>query len=220
MLERVLGPGAMDTAQEADDYDAMGHSAVNQQFVADLLAVGLPGPDILDLGTGTALIPIELCRQYEECRIMAADVAPQMLDLARYNIEIAGLIERIQLDLCDAKNMLYADGMFHAVVSNSIVHHIAEPTGVLQESLRVTAAGGLLFFRDLIRPEDDETLEQLVQTYTGEENEHQQKMFRDSLHAALTVDEFRDIIEPLGFPRDTVQPTSDRHWTWVAHKPA
>lgn len=219
MLERVLEPEVMDTAKEADDYDAMDHSEVNRQFVVDLLEIGLPGPDILDLGTATALIPIELCRQYEECRIMAADLSTHMLDLARYNIEIASLIERIQLDLSDAKNMLYADNMFHAVISNSLIHHIADPLGVMREVLRVTAAGGLLFFRDLRRPTDEETLQQLVQTHTGEQNEHQQKMFGDSLRAALTTDEFRDVVEQLGFDRETVQTTSDRHWTWVAHRP-
>lgn len=219
MLERVLEPEVMDTSTEADDYDAMDHSAVNQQFVTDLLEEGLPGPDILDLGTGTALIPVELCQRYEPCRIMAADLSTHMLDVARYNIEIAGLIDRIQLDHSDAKQMLYADGMFHAVISNSIIHHIPDPLGVLQETLRVTSPGGLLFFRDLLRPSDEATLEHLVTTYTGDQNEHQQQMFRESLHAALTVDEMADLVQTLGFDRESVRATSDRHWTWDAHKP-
>ncbi len=35
MLERVLEPEAMDSPEEARDYDAMDHSAVNRVFVAD-----------------------------------------------------------------------------------------------------------------------------------------------------------------------------------------
>ena len=150
---------------------------------------------------------------------MASDLSVEMLDLARYNIEIAGLIERIQLDQADAKAMPYADGMFHVVMSNSILHHMADPSVVLKESVRVTSPGGLLFFRDLIRPDDEATVEQLVQTYTGQENEHQQKLFRDSLLASLTVDEVRAMIKQLGFDPQTVQATSDRHWTWSVRKP-
>ena len=40
MLSRVLEPEAMDTAEEARDYDAMDHARVNAAFVADFLAVG------------------------------------------------------------------------------------------------------------------------------------------------------------------------------------
>ena len=37
-LKRVLEPEVMDTIEEARDYDQMDHSAVNQLFVADMLA--------------------------------------------------------------------------------------------------------------------------------------------------------------------------------------
>ncbi len=217
MLNRELEPEVMDTTEEATDYDAMNHDEVNRKFVADLLEIGLPGSDVLDLGTGTALIPVELCRQFEDCRIMASDLSANMLDLARYNIEVHGMIERIQLDQADAKEMPYADDMFHAVISNSIIHHIPDPVVVLREAVRVTGPGGLLFFRDLMRPADLQELDALVQTYVGDENEHQQSMFRDSLKAALNLDEMRAAVEQVGFEPDTVQATSDRHWTWIAH---
>ncbi len=63
VLERVLETEVMDTQQESMDYDAMDHSEANQSFVADLLAVGGGSGDILDLGTGTAQIPVLLCEQ-------------------------------------------------------------------------------------------------------------------------------------------------------------
>jgi len=217
-LQRVLETEAMDSMKEAMDYDSMDHSEVNRLFVDDLLAAGPFHGEILDLGTGTALIPIELCRRHEDCYVMAVDMAINMLEVARYNIEIATLIDRIQLDHVDAKQLPHGDDRFAAVISNSIIHHIPEPLAVLREAVRVTAPGGLLFFRDLFRPEDLATLERLVQTYAGEENEHQQKMFADSLHAALTVDEMRGLVSQLGFAPDTVRATSDRHWTWIAKK--
>jgi SAM-dependent methyltransferase len=103
-------------------------------------------------------------------------------------------------------------------MSNSIVHHIPEPAGVLQEALRVLAPGGWIFFRDLLRPETGEDVQRLVQTYAGQESARQQKLFDDSLRAALSLAEIRTLVEPLGFDPETVQATSDRHWTWSGQK--
>ncbi len=43
-------------------------------------------------------------------------------------------------------------------------------------------------------------------------------MFAASLHAALTLAEIRQLVAKLGFQPQTVQATSDRHWTWAAWK--
>ncbi len=218
MLARRLEPEVMDSPEDADAYDAMDHCAVNNQFVDDLLAV-FPAPrDVLDLGTGNARIPLELCRRVGTCRVMAADKSRAMLQLARYLIEIAGLRERIQLDYCDAKQMLYKNAKYDLVMCNGTLHHFAEPAVVLGESWRVTASGGGVFFRDLLRPEDEIALESLVTTYAGDATPHQQQLFRDSLSASLTLDELRRVVADLGLDPATVQVTSDRHWTWSALK--
>ena len=221
MLPRTLEPEVMDTAKEARDYNAMDHSTVNRVFVADCLhAVDDPRFDaestrVLDVGTGTALIPIELGRRTEHCRITAVDLSGEMLSIARQNIIEAGLTNRIGTRQIDAKQLPYEAGEFEAVISNSIVHHIPQPRNVLSEMLRVLRPGGLLFVRDLVRPDSAETVEHLVKTYAGEENAHQQQMFRDSLHAALNMDEIRAMLNELGRPAEWVAQTTDRHWTIV-----
>lgn len=225
MLERILEPEVMDSEQEAQEYNDMDHSEVNGRFVEELLAYARSTADeafelgdVLDLGTGTALIPIELCIRHEGCRVMAVDMAVSMLELARYNLEAKGMIERITLAQVDAKTMGYDDGSFDVVMSNSIVHHIPEPIECMSQMVRVTADGGMLFVRDLMRPHDLETLEGLVQTYAGDESEYSRKLFRDSLHAALSIDEIQELVETLGFDPNSVQSSSDRHWTWAARK--
>jgi ubiquinone/menaquinone biosynthesis C-methylase UbiE len=228
-LERILEPEVMDSDEEAADYDAMDHGDVNRQFVNDLLSAmgaepGNPGAeqvesiDILDVGTGTALIPIELCKGLANCRVMAVDAAVSMLEVARYHVEVNGLTNRIELAHVDAKRMPFKDATFGGVISNSIIHHIPEPIHVLREAIRVAKPGGLLFFRDLLRPETEECLQQFVVTYTAGANEHQQRMFAESLHAALSLDEIRSLIASLDFPADSVHQTSDRHWTWSARR--
>ena len=221
-LVRVLEPEAMDTLEEARDYDAMDHGDVNRAFVADLLAAQrraqlAPNAEILDLGTGTAQIPIELCGQNPQARVVAIDLAAPMLRLAAENVARRGLGGQIALQLVDAKHLPFADGHFAAVMSNSIVHHIPEPRAALAEALRVVRKpGGLIFVRDLARPTDDEQVGRLVDLYAAGANDRQRQLFDASLRAALAVEEIRALVADLGFDPHTVQPTSDRHWTWNA----
>lgn len=219
ILPRVLEPEVMDTELEARDYDAMDHSSVNRVFVADFLAHWDGTNAILDVGTGTALIPIELCRQDGRASVVAVDAAEHMLALGRRNVLAAGLADRLRLELCDAKGLRFTDGEFAAVMSNSIVHHIPEPFSVLAEMVRVLQPGGLLFVRDLLRPRDAAELRSLVDLYAAGANDHQRQLFADSLHAALTLPELRELVTGLGLSPDSVRQTTDRHWTWVVRKP-
>jgi ubiquinone/menaquinone biosynthesis C-methylase UbiE/CheY-like chemotaxis protein len=230
-LPRTLEPEVMDTVEEAVDYDSMDHSGVNRLFVDDLLAVAATSGDhdrlqsstnplrILDVGTGTALIPIEFCRRPVSASVWAVDLAVEMLLLAERNVRDAGLDGRILLEHLDAKELSYNDGEFDWVISNSILHHIPQPVDSMREMLRVLRPGGLLFVRDLMRPGSDADVEQFVATYAGQENEHSQQLFRQSLHAALTVPEMQELMVDLGWPADCATQTSDRHWTIRGSRP-
>ncbi|HET6328036.1 MAG TPA: class I SAM-dependent methyltransferase [Planctomycetaceae bacterium] len=214
MLPRILEPEVMDTAQEAVEYNTMDHSAVNRVFVDDLLRLVNKAARVLDVGAGTALIPIELCRRGKEWHVVAVDLAKAMLDVAAKNVGAARLDQAIELKLVDAKRLPFEDGAFRVVMSNSIIHHIPDPADCLAEMARVISPnGGLLFVRDLLRPADKLQLQHLVQTYAGDSDAHQQKMFAESLHAALTLDEIRALAARFGIGADCIQQTTDRHWT-------
>jgi ubiquinone/menaquinone biosynthesis C-methylase UbiE len=221
VIPRVLEPEVMDTAAEAVEYDHMDHTAVNQRFAADFLAAWPERTgEVLDVGTGTAQIPIELCRQAGGFAVRAVDAAAEMLKLADANVAAAGLSIRIGTERVDAKRLPHPDGRFDAVISNSIVHHIPDPATVFAEMVRVCAPGGVLFVRDLLRPDSGAELNRLVDLHAAGATAEQRRLFAESLHAALTVAEVRELIARLGFARDTVAQTSDRHWTWSARKPA
>jgi ubiquinone/menaquinone biosynthesis C-methylase UbiE len=224
-LPRKLEPEVMETPEEADDYDAMDHAHVNQVFVDDFLGSvtsnglmenlrGLGRPlEILDVGTGTAQIPIELCRRFVPCNITAIDLSEAMIEVANRNVDASGLEGRIRVLRVDAKRLPYAEESFDAVISNSIVHHIPQPKSIFAESWRVLSPRGLLFLRDLLRPDSIKSLDHLVATYAGDANERQSQMFRDSLHASLTIDEVQDFLTATGLPKTWARQTSDRHWS-------
>ncbi len=219
----------MDTEQEARDYDAMDHAEVNARFCDDLMAMEPPLGRVLDVGTGTALIPIELCRRYVECVVDAIDLATHMLAVAHRNVARAGLGDRITIARLDAKATGWPAARFEIVMSNSIVHHIPEPGTALAEMYRLVKPGGLLFVRDLERPATAARVAELVDLYapvparaspeSRAMHERQRALLEASLHAALTADEVRALVAPLGIPGSAVETTSDRHWTLAYTKP-
>lgn len=228
-LARTLEPEVMDTEEEARDYDAMDHAEVNARFCDDLLSLRPVLDNVLDVGTGTALIPIALCRRVPSARIQAIDLAAHMLVVARNNVERAGLAERVQLVLADAKAPPWPAHRFDCVLSNSIVHHIPHPGDVLRAMWRLLRPGGILFVRDLARPNSEHEVAALSAKYArGPEvadpaaramHARQWGLFEASLRAALTVDELRSLVGPLGIPGDALRMTSDRHWTLACVRP-
>jgi len=223
MIARVLEPEAMETADEVRSYDAMDHSEVNERFVADFLQAHGPcrGGEILDVGTGTARIPIALARADVRARIRALDLAEAMLAQAAINIAAAVLSDRIRCHHGDAKSLVddFGDRAFEGVISNTIVHHIPDPEPALMTMARLVAPGGTLMVRDLVRPETHREIARLADIYTANETPEARALFKASLHAALTLEEIRALVTRIGLPPNHVSMTSDRHWTWTWRSP-
>lgn len=212
-MKRILEPEVMDTWEEAAEYDAMDFLEVNKAFAGKALEIGPEKGLILDVGTGTARIPIFICQERWEWQIIGIDLSQNMLIIGEKNIKEAGLEDRIKLESVDAKNLPYPDRNFEAVISNSIVHHLPDPLPFWRELKRVLKPGGGIFIRDLLRPENEEITEEFVSKYAADCNDRQRGLFRDSLKAAFTVDEVQEMIETVGLEGVTVYQSSDRHWT-------
>ena len=222
MIPRVLEPESMEGPEEAAEYDAMDHRAVNDRFVADFLAAHGPcrGGEVLDVGTGTARIPIALAQADPNARVVGFDLSPAMLERAARNADEAGLAGRIRFVQGDAKSTAaLGDSRYEAVISNTIVHHIPDPGPAVAAMVERLAPGGTLMVRDLARPDDEASVEALVERHAAGESPAARALFRASLHAALTVEEAARAAAGAGLPADCVAMTSDRHWTLLWKHP-
>lgn len=212
-MQRVLEPEVMDSWEEAVEYDAMDFTEVNTAFAERAIALEPPIPArVLDAGTGTARIPVLLCQMRPHWQVFGIDLAKNMLQIGSQHVEQAGLQQQIVLELVDAKQLPYKDDYFEMVVSNSLVHHLPDPLPFFREVSRVLKPNGAILIRDLIRPPDQETLNNLVESVGAEYDTHQKQLFRDSLHAALTLDEVKQMTQ-VELQGVIVYQSSDRHWT-------
>lgn len=212
-MQRVTEPEVMDSPQEAIEYDAMDFSDVNTAFSDRAIELGPSQGLILDAGTGTARIPILLCQRCPQWQIVGIDLARSMLDVGKKNLEYSGLQHHIKLELVDAKQLPYPEAHFDMVVSNSLVHHLPDPLPFLVELKRVLKPNGAILLRDLLRPDSQESLDAILERVAADCNAHQKQLFRDSLHAAFTLDEVNELLQQAGLEDVKVYQSSDRHWT-------
>lgn len=215
-LPRTLEPEVMDDPDEAREYDAMDHAFPTEAIVNRLRTLGAAGR-ILDLGTGGGQITIGVAQAFKDSNVVGVDLAPIMLNMARDRVATAGLTERIKLELADVKALPYEDGAFDAVFSNTILHHIPVPLAMLREAWRVLRPGGVLVIRDLFRPADQATLDALLDTHAplSVNTPEQRRMLAESLAAALTPDELREVAAEAGMTGIEIFAESDRHMVLV-----
>lgn len=214
-MQRTLEPEFMDTHEDAEEYDAMDFRETDTQFAetaASLLGVE-PGGKVLDIGTGPAKIPVLLLSRRPDLHVLATDMAKHMIRVAERNVAAAGLAQSCTVVLMDGKALDLLPATFDLVMSNSLAHHVADPLTLFREIARVAKPEGAVLVRDLIRPESQEAAWAIVNRVAAHDTARQKQLFFDSLCAALTLDEVRELVVASGLNSARVVQSSDRHWS-------
>ena len=125
---------------------------VYRHFARIIARTRLAGCRVLDIGTGSGLLAIELARLPDrDFKITGVDISEEMLQIARENVKQAGFSHRITLKVASASSIPFADGSFDIVVSNASLHHWSNPPAVFSEIKRVSSQGSLCLIRDNMR---------------------------------------------------------------------
>ena len=117
------------------------YASVAKQIVNDY---GILEGVCVDVGSGTALLAIELCK-CSNLRIYALDMVKSILEIARRNIENEGLGDRIIPILGDAHNLPFKDEFADLVISRGSCHYWKDKVLVFKEMYRVLKVGCICF---------------------------------------------------------------------------
>ena len=212
-MKRIPEAERMDQPVAADAYARADFADVNTRFVEDVAQAlaGLSPKRLLDLGSGPGDIPITLARAQVAPMVVAVDAASAMLKWASRRIATHLSGGPIALVQADAKVLPFGDGAFDAIVSNSILHHVADPHLFWCEVRRLLAPRGRIFMRDLKRPDSIADAHAFVDEYARDESDELQGEFFRSLCAAYTLDEVREQLRAGGLASLDVSVSSDRH---------
>lgn len=211
-LERVPEPELMDDPVQAQAYAEADFSEPHQAFV-DHFRRRFPtfaGGRVMDLGCGPADVTLRFARAYPAADILGVDGAQAMLALAREAVEQAGLGERVRF-ACLRLPTPALPGGFDGVISNSLLHHLADPQDLWAAVRQVARPGAPVLVMDLMRPESEAELERLVAAYTVGAPEVLRRDFRNSLRAAYRPQEVEDQLTRAGLSGFRVEVVSDRH---------
>jgi SAM-dependent methyltransferase len=216
MMERIPEPELMNEAAQARAYAEADFAEPHERFVT-LFGEFFPEVDpagwVLDLGCGPADITLRFARAHPRCRIDGVDGAGAMLALGREAVEAAGLVERVRLVHGYLPGATLPRPRYEAVISNSLLHHLADPLVLWRAVAAHAESGAPVFVMDLMRPESREAAAALVEQYAAGEPEVLRRDFHHSLLAAYTPAEVEGQLVAAGLAGLAVRPVSDRHLT-------
>ncbi|MGE5675385.1 MAG: tRNA1(Val) (adenine(37)-N6)-methyltransferase [Mycobacterium leprae] len=75
---------------------------------------------VLDLGTGSGVIPLLLSALHPEARLTGLELQPETAEMARRSVALNGLSDRVQIDCGDYRDVtgIYGHGCFDVVTMN------------------------------------------------------------------------------------------------------
>jgi cyclopropane fatty-acyl-phospholipid synthase-like methyltransferase len=193
-MERQTEPEIMEDFQQATSFSDARRKYSEDAFVywyKDYCNVSTGV--IADLGCGPAKYLIRLCNEYPDISFVGYDASKAMIDLARENIEQAGLSHRI-----DVRQSYFTDisDQFNCVISSGTLHHSHNPLNFWNTIKRI--ATGDIFIMDLVRPTEEYLVDRIVSTTAPNENLSFQRDFTNSLKAAFTIKEISEQLNSAG----------------------
>lgn len=220
-MERVPEPELMDAPDETRAYSEADFADAHDTYVRNVAAsLGVLRGRVLDLGCGPGDVTVRFARTNPDCTIVAVDAGQNMLALARERVAREGLTERITFEQRYLPDATLARAAFDAVVSSSVLHHLADPTTMWTTVLQCAAPGAAVAIGDLLRPATQAQLDALVDDHTAGAPELLRRDFAWSLAAAYTVDEVRAQLVSAGLDTLDVRATTDRHLLVTGRLPA
>jgi 2-polyprenyl-3-methyl-5-hydroxy-6-metoxy-1,4-benzoquinol methylase len=211
-MDRTPEPQYMDKPEEIDAYVRADFAEVNAKFVEQLLNhCPEPAPlRVIDLGCGPGDITAAIARARPTWSILGIDAASGMIDLARKH-ELTDACQFLCTDFRVYAKYASTATRFDVVCSNSLLHHIPDPADFWRGVNQLIRPGGLVFIRDLFRPDSPARARELVDLHVGKESALLKEEFHRSLLAAFTPDEITAQLKAADLKSLHVKIITDRH---------
>jgi len=166
-------------------------------FVWKLLRRGIRGGSVLDIGTGSGRLAIELAKVKGSNfrKIVGLDISENMLIKARENARQAGVADKVKFVLGTAAALPFPDKSFDLVISYASLHHWFQPVKVFNEAQRVVKEGGTIIIRDNRRVYGNPFWEAFIWTISLFMNKRHRQNWPKAILASYTIPEIKAILQ-------------------------
>jgi ubiquinone/menaquinone biosynthesis C-methylase UbiE len=168
-------------------------------FVRKIRRRGIRSGRVLDIGTGSGRLAIELAKSKDNnFEITGIDVSPDMLQKARENARKCGVEDKIGFIKANAADMPFPDDFFDLVISYASLHHWFRPQDVFREAIRVAKDNGVIIIRDNRRVYGNPFWEMFIKLLSGFMNKRHRDNWPKAIMASYTLPEVKAILEDSG----------------------
>jgi len=105
---------------------------------------------ILDIGTGSGNLPIEIAKRAPNLKIIGIDISKVLIKIARKMAKRENVENTVKFEVKSAYNLKFEDSRFDLVISLGVVHHLKYPLRAFNEIYRVLKPGREAWIYDLI----------------------------------------------------------------------
>jgi arsenite methyltransferase len=112
------------------------------ELLLKLCGVG-PGSYVLDVGCGAGVTPCFIAKKHG-CRVAGVDILEGMITRSRERAEREGVADRVEFRQADAQALPFDDGLFDAVITESVTAFPADKQKAVNEYARVAKPGGFV----------------------------------------------------------------------------
>jgi ubiquinone/menaquinone biosynthesis C-methylase UbiE len=168
-------------------------------FVWKILRRGIKSGRVLDIGTGSGRLSIELAKaKGSNFEITGLDISENMLKKAAENARQAGVEDKIKFVQANADALPFPDGSFDLVISYASLHHWFRPATVFKEAQRVAKKGGAVIIRDNRRVYGNPFWEVFIWILRRFMNRRHRENWPKAIMASYTIPEVKAILEEAG----------------------
>jgi ubiquinone/menaquinone biosynthesis C-methylase UbiE len=133
-----------------------------ERKIADDIIEKIKSGTIVDLGSGTGFLSIEIAKRAPGLQVYGIDLSRQMVKMARRH---AQAVTNVKFEFGNAAALAFEDNSIDFIVSTGSLHHWNKPAKVFEECYRVLKKGGQGWIYDPCRDALRGNIEQAKKEY-------------------------------------------------------
>ena len=123
--------------------------------------IDLAGRTVLDIGSGSGGITVDLVRRHGAGRVVGIDVEADVCNAARERVAAAGLADRIEIRQVAPGPLDFPDGSFDVVFSKDSIVHVPDKEALARDAFRILRPGGWFAASDWLTDHDGEPSDEM-----------------------------------------------------------